>query len=86
MDRCFFGDAADRRLYTSINSEGKGYLVAWQQTMAGEIEFIKWVAAAPGLRANCQEPACCGALHVSPPLLQAGASVPGCSPAPLFCP
>lgn len=40
FERCFFGGVADRRLYTTANCAGTGYLVAWQQNLSGEIEFV----------------------------------------------
>lgn len=46
MERCFFGDIHDRQLYTSINSAGTSYLVAWQQNLSGEIDFLRRVKVA----------------------------------------
>ncbi len=41
FNRCCFGGLHDRRLYTSLNSMGCGWVVVWQQTQAGAIEFVR---------------------------------------------
>lgn len=41
FNRCCFGGLHDRRLYTSLNSMGCGWVVVWQQTPAGAIEFVR---------------------------------------------
>ena len=43
FNRCCFGGLHDRRVYTSLNSMGCGWVVVWQQTQAGEIQFVRKV-------------------------------------------
>lgn len=43
FNRCCFGGLHDRRMYTSLNSMGCGWVVVWQQTPQGEIQFVRKV-------------------------------------------